>query len=44
MPHLVKSTCAKNWTGEKKPQTLVLNVAKSWVTSALDGSKLPNAI
>ena len=38
MPHLVNSTCEKNWIGEKTPQTLVLNVGKPWVTSALDGS------
>lgn len=40
MPHLVNSTCTKNCTGEKSPQTLVLNVAKQWVTSAPDGGNV----
>lgn len=30
----------KNWIGEKSPQTLVLNVAKPWVTSALNGGNV----
>lgn len=40
MPHLVNSTCTKNCTGEKSSQTLVLNVAKQWVTSAPDGGNV----
>lgn len=40
MPHLVNSTYAKNWFGEKSPQMLVSSVAKQWVTSALDGGNI----
>lgn len=37
MPHLVASTCAKSWIGEKSPQTPVLSVTEQRVTSAPGG-------
>lgn len=39
MLHLVNSICAKIGLGRKAPKTLVLSVAKQWVTSTRDGGE-----